>query len=723
MHGLDMGKYKGIIVSVALFILLDASVLMLNFYMSYEIADDAVGVNLAGRQRMLSQRMMKSLLDSRYSIADGTEFNRARDELSLTRNLFDSTLSAFHQGGTIKSADGSLVTLAAVESNNSKIAIDEAYKIWTPYKQSIDRILSQSKTETSGSFSEDFKRNLDNTISFGQANNLTLLKLMNDLTVDQENVATSKAQTLRWIQTAGITLAVINFFIIMFHFVAQLRRSDSILEEAREETTNILSTVNEGLFLLDKDRVISTQHSNELLSIFEKDKISGLTLEELLKDIITEKELKTTLSFIRLLFEKKVKEKLIGDLNPLSLVEIHVTDKQGNYISKYLQFSFNKVVSSSDVQQILVTVTDVTKQTLLAKELEQERSKSEDQLQIISSIIHTKTQVLNHFLSSAYTTFDKVNNQLRQPEITQSAYKRKIDTIFNEIHRFKGDSGALDLDHFATLAHELEDDLSTLREKSNLEGQDFIRLTVKLDELIKYTQTVEELSQKIAGFSQETTQHQDPIEDKKGFDWSHLYKMTAELADRQRKKVKLICTGLNELSLPPNTYQLLNSLCIQFLKNSITHGVETPFVRRLSKKTEEARIDIRLSKLEENQIELTVMDNGRGIDVQQIKVKAVEMGYATEDEVKNWGKDKIFDVISQPGFSTAKVVTQDAGRGVGMNLIKEKIQTIGGKFLFATQPGRFCCFIVTLPMNTDEFAGEVLENIPSIDDNQGAYVA
>lgn len=51
----DFGKYRGILISVALFLLLDASVLMLNFYVSFEIADDAVGVNLAGRQRMLSQ--------------------------------------------------------------------------------------------------------------------------------------------------------------------------------------------------------------------------------------------------------------------------------------------------------------------------------------------------------------------------------------------------------------------------------------------------------------------------------------------------------------------------------------------------------------------------------------------------------------------------------------------------------------------------------------------
>ena len=702
MRGLDFGKYKGIIVSVALFILLDASVLVLNFYMSFEIADDAVGVNLAGRQRMLSQRMMKSLLDSRYSINDPNEFDRSIKELILTRNLFDSTLAAFDKGGRIKSADDSLVDLSPVESQKSIDSIKSAYQIWTPYLKAIDQVLAEATSGKPAATNAMLNQWLDEAIIFGQANNLPLLKLMNDLTVDQELVATSKAETLRWIQTVGITLAIINFFIIMFHFLAQLRRSDAIIDAAREETTNILTTVNEGLFLLDKDLVIGSQHSKELNFIFERDNISGLTFEALMNQLVTDKELKTATSFINLMFEKKVKEKLISDLNPLNQVEIHFRNQSGSYISKYLKFDFNKVIGTADTPLILVTVTDITRQTLLAKELEQEKSKSEDQLQILSSIIHTPAKTLEQFIQQAYTTFETVNSHLRKSEITQQAYRSKIDFIFNEIHRFKGESGALELNHFATLSHEFEDSLSELRDKPELVGQDFIRLTVKLEELIQYTQNVEELAQKVAGINHyqnqdtpSTTDTQQP-----SISWEHLPRMAAELADRQRKKVKLICTGLSEILLPENTYKLVNTICIQFIKNSITHGVETPFVRRLSKKPEEARIDVRLSRIEDNQIELTIMDNGRGIDTEQVKSKAVEKGLATEEEVSRWGKDKIFEMISRSGFSTAKVVTQDAGRGVGMNLIKEQIENIGGKLFYSTQPGRFCCFIVSLPLET-----------------------
>ena len=60
-YGHKYGKYRGILISVALFILLDASVMILNFYVSFEISADAIGINLAGRQRMLSQRTAKTL--------------------------------------------------------------------------------------------------------------------------------------------------------------------------------------------------------------------------------------------------------------------------------------------------------------------------------------------------------------------------------------------------------------------------------------------------------------------------------------------------------------------------------------------------------------------------------------------------------------------------------------------------------------------------------------
>ena len=105
MFNFDYGKYRGIIISIALFLLLDASVLMLNFYVSFEISSDAIGINLAGRQRMLSQRMAKSLfvLDGVHD--DPVIFKATMDELVESKNMFDETLYAFINGGNVFGAN------------------------------------------------------------------------------------------------------------------------------------------------------------------------------------------------------------------------------------------------------------------------------------------------------------------------------------------------------------------------------------------------------------------------------------------------------------------------------------------------------------------------------------------------------------------------------------------------------------------------------------------
>jgi two-component system, chemotaxis family, sensor kinase CheA len=139
----DFGKYRGIIISVALFLLLDASVLIFNFYVSYEIADDAVGVNLAGRQRMLSQRMAKTLLVLDAARNDPVAFKTAFDELQLSQGLFDETLRGFMNGGQVRGAGKDMVSLEPVTNRLGKDSLQNTFQLWQAYKKSIDTFSEQ----------------------------------------------------------------------------------------------------------------------------------------------------------------------------------------------------------------------------------------------------------------------------------------------------------------------------------------------------------------------------------------------------------------------------------------------------------------------------------------------------------------------------------------------------------------------------------------------------
>src|SRR5262245_19694576 len=97
-HGLRLGKYREILIAVALFLLFDLAVLVLNFYVSFQIAEDAVSINLAGRQRMLSQRMSKALYAAENASAQGAVPAPLLEELHLAASMFDETLQGFRIG-------------------------------------------------------------------------------------------------------------------------------------------------------------------------------------------------------------------------------------------------------------------------------------------------------------------------------------------------------------------------------------------------------------------------------------------------------------------------------------------------------------------------------------------------------------------------------------------------------------------------------------------------
>ena len=222
-----LADYREIVIAIILFLVFDLGVLVMNMIISNQIHQDAIGINLAGRQRMLSQRTVKTLLQINEAHRQGASADVARTELRLTFDLFDSTLQGFSTGGMVTGGDGEPTLLAAADTPAARAIVQQAIAVWTPYKEKLAPLLTAYAAIT--------PERLFGAIVYASDNNLRLLALMNTLTTELEQSASNRATMLRRVQAAAIVLALINFAVILTHFLRKLAERDRAISRYSRE--------------------------------------------------------------------------------------------------------------------------------------------------------------------------------------------------------------------------------------------------------------------------------------------------------------------------------------------------------------------------------------------------------------------------------------------------------------------------------------------------------
>ena len=222
-----LADYREIVFAIILFLVFDLGVLVMHMIISSQIHRDAVGINLAGRQRMLSQRTVKTLLQINEAYRQGASVDVAREELRLTFDLFDSTLQGFSAGNIVTGGDGKPTVLDAADTAVARAIVQQAISVWIPYKEKLAPLLI--------TYVPMAAQPLSDAIMYASDNNLRLLTLMNALTTELEQSASNRATMLRWVQVAAIILALINFAVILAHFLRKLAERDRAISRYSRE--------------------------------------------------------------------------------------------------------------------------------------------------------------------------------------------------------------------------------------------------------------------------------------------------------------------------------------------------------------------------------------------------------------------------------------------------------------------------------------------------------
>lgn len=678
-------RYRTIVAAVALFLVFDLGVLIVNFVLSSRIEADAAAVNLAGRQRMLSQRTVKSLLLTQATVASAGDPTEALDELKLTVKLFDSTLQAFDQGGTVTGADGRPVVLSAVEADAERASVNQGLALWAPYKRLIDAALAPGEPDVIA---------LGQAVEYARTKNLALLKAMNDLTVALEKGASGRAEGLRRMQVAGISLALINFAIILFHFIRKLGESDRRIEAARRETTEILDTVQEGLFLLGPDGRMGGQFSASLPHILHREIRAGEDFFALLKGMVPDAMRRTAREYVELLFAGRVKEKLIGDLNPLNRLEVLVEKAGGGHETRYLDIQFSRVMNAARISHLLVTVLDITERVRLEAAVEEARRRAGDEVGLLMSTLNVHPGELNDFLARTHAELLKANDLLKARHGRAYPYQQTVQSVFRAIHALKGEAAALGLESVEVLAHDFEQHLAALQQRESVTGEDMLALPVHLNRLLEHLELIEGIAQRVAGAR--GTSAAVTNEASGGLE-AELRRLADRIAVVQEKRVR-VETDLAALArLPDSARQALKDVAIQLVRNAVVHGIERPTERASAAKPEQGTISVALRATESGQYEFIVRDDGCGLQLERIRAALAKSGRYRPEELRSLDERALVMKIFEPGFSTVSgQAGRDAGRGVGLDVVKARLAEVRAQIRIATQSGRYTEFRIQL---------------------------
>jgi two-component system chemotaxis sensor kinase CheA len=178
--------------------------------------------------------------------------------------------------------------------------------------------------------------------------------------------------------------------------------------------------------------------------------------------------------------------------------------------------------------------------------------------------------------------------------------------------------------------------------------------------------------------------------------WGKLPRLVRDLCQASGKKIELEMTGA-ETELDRQVLQAIGDPLTHMIRNSADHGIETPEVRSAAGKPE--RGTIKLAAFHEGgHIIIEIRDDGKGLNVEAIRQKAVERGLVRADVAATLSDSQVFRYIFEPGFSTAEKITNVSGRGVGMDVVRSNIEGIGGSIELSSIPRRGTTFRIKIPL-------------------------
>jgi HPt (histidine-containing phosphotransfer) domain-containing protein/PAS domain-containing protein len=696
---------------LALLVAFIAVVLVPGFRLATELSRTTATLKLVSEQRAQPELMARTLATLRDQLEAGHYVGKSLKELNAAANAYDAAV-ALLRNDFAAAPPAELETIATHwGAQHTRLAPIVGFK-GVPYR---DSDVAGARMTTAG---RGLLSDVRETIRTGRGSTAALTDAMAKIGVKLEREAVAGAAKLRELMVIGVLFATALVALLVYFQWLKLRH-ERAAREAQEQTRAILGTVKEGLFLIDSDYRIGGVRSSALATLLRREQFDGIGFDDLLFGLVSEKTLETALKYVKLFWGERVNENLIKSINPLA--EVEVKFPQGDV--RFLEFDFHRAKGDGGAKQVLVSVTDVTSRVLLARELQQSQASNAVQMDVLLGILKLEPQQLTSFIDDVEATLNHMNSVMKVPAKDDAGFRRKLDELFREMHKVKGEAAAIGIESVETRAHAFEDMLKELGDRMQLGGNDFLPLVVRLDDLFAHLKSLRELMQRLdalraspqvegtmiarlpgARLAAETasrgrteggSRSTDVLSPNPGRQIAGgLETLAQRVASDHGKQVKLVTQGLEQV--PSHYLRAVRGIAIQFVRNAVVHGVESATERVQQGKSAAGTLQLACRPCNDG-FELYFQDDGAGLVAERIRASAIERGVVSADEAATLDDRMVLALIFRSGFSTQDGDDRDAGRGVGLDLVSKWVHALGGQISVSTSPGKFTRFRILLP--------------------------
>jgi two-component system chemotaxis sensor kinase CheA len=257
----------------------------------------------------------------------------------------------------------------------------------------------------------------------------------------------------------------------------------------------------------------------------------------------------------------------------------------------------------------------------------------------------------------------------------------------------KSNAVILGLEQYSIKLHALESKIKIIREQEHIGYEEILHITVELEKIMREKDKFRKTIEKIQSFKTGEIRNQDEY-----VLVQSLIKASERASRDLQKKVRFVVEGIDSQAIENGPRRLMKEILTQLVRNAVAHGIESPEERRARGKGEEGLISLSI-KMRDEKIHIRLADDGSGLDFDRIRAQARKTNIVRTDEEAR-DKNRLVQALFAPGFSTAREEGVHAGRGIGLNLVRERLQSISGSIKVQTEEGKGTSFNVFIPLNT-----------------------